>query len=100
MPGKLISIREVCDHYGLSDKTIRRKIKTGDLTAYRVGPRLLKLDAEQVQAALLRRPANANDIASAVDKVLAGWPELTDAQLDRVAALLRAGSRGGGNDAA
>lgn len=30
-----------------------------------------------------------------VTEVLAGWPPLTDGQLDRIAALLRAGSRRG-----
>ncbi len=33
-------------------------------------------------------------LADHVDRVLADWPPLTDEQLDRVAALLRAGSRG------
>jgi hypothetical protein len=30
-------------------------------------------------------------LAEHVEKVVAGWPKLTDEQLDRVAALLRAG---------
>ena len=95
MPTNLVSIREVCDRYGLSDKTIRRKIKGGELDAYRVGPRLIKLDAEQVEAALLRPASKPNDIASAVAQMLATWPPLSDEQLDRIAAILRAGSRGG-----
>lgn len=37
----------------------------------------------------------AEKIAHYVEKTLAGWPPLTDEQLDRIAALLRAGSRGG-----
>ncbi len=33
-------------------------------------------------------------LADHVDRVLADWPPLSDVQLDRIAALLRAGSRG------
>jgi excisionase family DNA binding protein len=99
VPTKFVSVREVCDRYGLSDKTIRRKIKNGELNAYRVGPRLIKLDAEQVEAALLRPASQHSDLASAVSQVLATWPPLTDEQLDRIAALLRAGSSAGGDAA-
>ncbi|HKI43099.1 MAG: helix-turn-helix domain-containing protein [Mycobacterium sp.] len=107
MPGKLITIRDVCDRYGLSDKTIRRKIKTGQLTAYLVGERLIKLDAEQVEAALLR-PANGNNVEfeSYITKVLAKAPPLTQEQVDRLRVLLEparrdlANTRPGGGDAA
>ena len=98
MPAKLITVRDVCDRYGLSDKTIRCKIKTGQLTAYRVGERLIKLDADQVEAALLHPVDEPNNIENAVAKVIAEWPPLTDAQLDRIAALLRAGCARNGGD--
>jgi excisionase family DNA binding protein len=89
---ELISIREVCDRYGLSDKTVRRKIKAGELPAYRVGERLYKLDADQVEATLLQPANHQGDVAAAVDKVLAAWPALTDEQLERIGALLRMGA--------
>lgn len=94
MPAKLISTREVSAHYGLSDKTIRRLLKDGTLTGYRVGKRLIKLDPEQVEAVLVH-PVNEavpNNIESAVAKVLEDWPPLTATQRDRIAAILRAGS--------
>jgi hypothetical protein len=50
-------------------------------------------DPELIDA---RRSLRAERLAEHVDKVLAGFPPLTDAQLDRIAALLRAGSRGAG----
>jgi excisionase family DNA binding protein len=97
VPGKLLSVREICDEYGLSDKTVRRKIKNGDLPAYRCGPRLLKLDPEQVEAALMR-PVRAADrdwayeqLAEHAAKVVADWPKPTDEQLAKVAAILRLG---------
>lgn len=91
MPAKLITVRDVCQRYGLSDKTIRRKIKTGELKAFRCGPRLLKLDADAVEAVLLR-PADAephDPIAAYVDKILAERPPLSDEQRTRLAELLR-----------
>jgi hypothetical protein len=48
-------------------------------------------DPELVEA---RRELRAQRLAEHVDNVVAGWPPLTDAQLDRIAALLRSGSRG------
>ena len=100
---ELISIRDVCDRYGLSDKTVRRKIKAGELPAFRVGARLYKLDADQVEATLLQPANHQTDIAAAVDKVLAAWPALTDEQLERIGALLRPfavqdNDRNGGGD--
>ena len=50
-------------------------------------------DPELVKA---RGDLKAQQLADHIDKVMAGWPPLTDAQLDRIAALLRAGSRGSG----
>lgn len=49
-----ITVRQVCDRYGLSDTTVRRLIQSGDLPAYRLGPRLIKLDPAEVEAALLQ----------------------------------------------
>jgi excisionase family DNA binding protein len=48
-----ISIQEAADTYGVSDRTIRRYIAAGLLTAHRIGPRLIRLDPEQVRAQLL-----------------------------------------------
>lgn len=92
MPEKLITIRDVCDRYGLSDKTIRRKIKSGQLPAYRVGDRLLKLDPAQVEQALVRR-ANNNDFESYIEKVLSAAPRLTADQADRLRVLLEPARR-------
>jgi len=49
-------------------------------------------DPELLEA---RRSLRAVRLEEHVNKVLADWPPLTDEQLDRIAALLRAGSRGG-----
>jgi excisionase family DNA binding protein len=103
VPKNPTTIRDVCEQYGLSDKTVRRKIKSGELTAYRCGPRLLKLDAEQVEAALMRpvvaadpapipdRDGAYEQLAAHAAKVVADWPKPSDEQLAKVAAILRLG---------
>jgi excisionase family DNA binding protein len=54
--GKKISMSEAADTYGVSLTTIRRYIAKGRLSAVRVGPRLIRLDADQVARELLGTP--------------------------------------------
>jgi len=49
-------------------------------------------DPELIDA---RRALAEAKLAEHVERVVGGWPELTDEQIDRICALLRAGSRGG-----
>lgn len=42
------SIQEVAVWYGVNVKTVRRWIAAGRLIAHRVGPRLLRLDRDEV----------------------------------------------------
>ena len=42
------SIRQAAEFHGVDHKTIRRWIAQGRLTAQRVGPRLIRLDREEV----------------------------------------------------
>jgi excisionase family DNA binding protein len=49
-----VPIRAVCEKYGISQRAVRRYITEGDLTAYRVGPRLIRLDLDEVEAELLK----------------------------------------------
>ncbi|WP_301120302.1 excisionase family DNA-binding protein [Mycolicibacterium fortuitum] len=52
------SIKQAAIKYGLSEKTIRRRIADGTITAWRVGPRLIRVDMDQLESELLRCPAN------------------------------------------
>ncbi|CAN5627825.1 hypothetical protein BH09ACT8_BH09ACT8_61470 [soil metagenome] len=38
------SVQEAAHTFGLSEKTIRRRIADGSLMSYRVGPRLIRVD--------------------------------------------------------
>jgi excisionase family DNA binding protein len=56
MGSKKISIQEVAEQFDVSPRTIRRYIASGRLTAHRVGPRIIRLDAEQAREQLLGQP--------------------------------------------
>jgi excisionase family DNA binding protein len=58
-PRALITLAEGGQRLDLSEKTLRRYVAAGILTGYRVGPRALRLDAEEVAA--LARPIPTAD---------------------------------------
>lgn len=51
-----VSISEAAERVGVSTKTVRRWIATGALTGYRIGPRVVRIDAAELDAALRRIP--------------------------------------------
>lgn len=46
---ELIGLQEAADRCGVCYRTIRRYIAAGHLNAVRVGPRLLKIDAAELE---------------------------------------------------
>lgn len=61
-PRKYETIAEAARRIGVHPNTLRRRIADGGLTAYRFGPRLIRLDAGEVDA-LLRAVPNARSAA-------------------------------------
>lgn len=52
-PGRrLVSIPEAAEYFDVNPKTVRRWIAKGRLSAYRLGPRLIKVDLEQLDGML------------------------------------------------
>lgn len=49
-PQPSLSISEAAEQRGLSDSTIRRLISRGELRAYRIGPRLIRIDPADLDA--------------------------------------------------
>lgn len=47
-----LSISEVADRYRISTRSVRRYISRGDLTAIRVGPKLIRIDADEADRKL------------------------------------------------
>jgi len=46
----LIDLHQAADQLGISPRSVRRKISAGALTGYRLGPRSLRVDADEVEA--------------------------------------------------
>lgn len=51
---RLTSIADAAAYLDCSERTIRRRVASGQLTAYRLGPRLLRIDLDELDAALLK----------------------------------------------
>jgi excisionase family DNA binding protein len=50
-----VTIAVAAERLSLSTKSVRRRIADGTLPAYRIGPRLIRLDSEDVDRLLPRR---------------------------------------------
>lgn len=54
---RLISLTEAAQHLGVHKATIRRRIADGTLTGHRIGPRLIRVDLNEVDSLLRAIPA-------------------------------------------
>lgn len=49
---RLVSIAQAADYSAVCTKTIRRRISDGSLTGYRMGPRVIRVDLDELDALL------------------------------------------------
>jgi excisionase family DNA binding protein len=61
-PKRPVTVAHGAQKYGLSDRTVYRYIASGLLPAYRVGPRMLRIDLDDLER--LARPVQAARPAS------------------------------------
>jgi excisionase family DNA binding protein len=54
---RLESVDGAAEYAGVSTKTIRRWISAGIITGYRMGPRLIRIDLNEIDAMLRPIPA-------------------------------------------
>ena len=47
---ELVNLQVAADHAGVCTRTIRRWIADGRLVAYRVGPKIIRVDLDQLDA--------------------------------------------------
>ena len=47
---ELVNLQDAADRAGVSTRTIRRWIADGRLVAYRVGPKVIRVDLDQLEA--------------------------------------------------
>lgn len=59
-PKRLSSLPIAADEYGVCTKTLRRWISAGRIAGYRFGPRMIRVDLDELDA-LLRPMATAGD---------------------------------------
>jgi excisionase family DNA binding protein len=57
LPKKYISIADGAALYGISERTIRRRIADGSLRSWRVGPKLIRIDLADLERITRRVPA-------------------------------------------
>jgi excisionase family DNA binding protein len=50
---KMVSIAAAADHYGVSRQTVRRWISRRKITAYRVGPRLIRVNLDEIESKII-----------------------------------------------
>lgn len=58
---RLASLRAAAVYAGVHDDTIRRRIRDGQLTAYRFGPKMIRIDLNELDALL--RPISTTQTA-------------------------------------
>lgn len=56
---RLVPITVGADSVHVSSKTIRRRIADGSLTGYRLGPRLIRIDLDELDALMRPMPTAA-----------------------------------------
>jgi excisionase family DNA binding protein len=52
-----IDVRATALRLGVSPQTVRRMISRGELAAFRVGPKLIRLDSDEVDRLVHRMPS-------------------------------------------
>jgi len=51
---RLATLQVTADHCGVGERTIRRWVSKGRLTAYRLGPRIVRIDLNEVDQRLCK----------------------------------------------
>jgi len=60
---RLESIPGAADYLGVCTKTIRRMISRGEIRAFRVGPKILRVDLNEIDAMLRPIPSAKDGVA-------------------------------------
>lgn len=61
MPRRFVTLAHASQTHDLDQKTLRRYVAQGTLTGYRIGPRALRLDADEVENLARPIPAVGSD---------------------------------------
>ena len=61
---RLTTLALAAEYAGVDPRTLRRRISAGDLTGYRLGPRLIRVDLNELDAMLRPIPAGGGPDAA------------------------------------
>jgi len=91
----LLSLEEATRVSKLAYSTLRKKISSGELKAERIGRRVFvrREDLEALAEPVTGRPTTEAVIETAIDRLVAAAPRLTNAQRQRLAPLMAGGLR-------
>jgi excisionase family DNA binding protein len=64
-PATPVSVKEAASRLHVSKDTIRRRIAAGELTAYRLGPKIVRVDMGEVEKLFRRIPTTGTAEESA-----------------------------------
>lgn len=56
MSSELLSVEQAAEYLGVNPLTVRRRIACGQIPGYRLGPRLIRIKREDLEALLQRIP--------------------------------------------
>jgi excisionase family DNA binding protein len=93
-PDELLTQLQVAELLKVTVPTVRAKIGSGELPAYRLGQRVVRVRRGDVDRLLTPMSASPK-IEAAVQKSVDAAPALTPDQLEKIAALLRIGGAAG-----
>ena len=60
---RLATLTDAAEHCSVNPRTIRRRIADGSLTGYRFGPRIIRVDLDELDALLRPVPTTGGDAA-------------------------------------
>jgi len=63
-----ISLQEAAARYGLSDRTLRRYLAEGRISAHRIGPRVLRFDPAELEAQLTGACVNCSGATANIEE--------------------------------
>lgn len=93
---RLASIREAAEYVPCSERTIRRRIEDGSLTAFRLGG-IVRVDLNELDARLANQQddgaRSVDSLADHIRRVVDAAPAFDSAQQARLAELLKGGGR-------
>jgi excisionase family DNA binding protein len=53
---ELVSLAEAARRYGVNERTVRRMVASGQITGYRLGSRLIRVDIREINALITTVP--------------------------------------------